>query len=83
MYVCIIFQSIWNQYFGDQELFSVIKQDVVRTFPGVDFFRKPIIQEAMVKFLKKMNNFRIFNSLIIILDKYFILLRSRTSLYVL
>lgn len=40
-------QSIWNQYFSDQELFAVIKQDVIRTFPGVEFFRKPLIQTAM------------------------------------
>lgn len=40
-------QSVWNQYFNDQELFAVIKQDVIRTFPGVEFFRKPLIQNAM------------------------------------
>ncbi|XP_064553101.1 TBC1 domain family member 5 [Drosophila montana] len=44
-------QSIWNQYFSDQELFAVIRQDVVRTFPGVDFFRKPLIQNAMTNIL--------------------------------
>ncbi|XP_055851697.1 TBC1 domain family member 5 isoform X2 [Episyrphus balteatus] len=44
-------QSIWNQYFSDQELFAVIKQDVIRTFPGVEFFRKPLIQTAMVNIL--------------------------------
>ncbi|XP_055378420.1 TBC1 domain family member 5 homolog B isoform X2 [Condylostylus longicornis] len=44
-------QSLWNQYFGDQELFSIIKQDVVRTFPGVDFFRKPFVQDAMTNIL--------------------------------
>ncbi|KAH8273101.1 hypothetical protein KR018_001067 [Drosophila ironensis] len=44
-------QSAWNQYFRDQELFSVVRQDVVRTFPGVDFFRKPLVQNAMVNIL--------------------------------
>lgn len=44
-------QSLWNQHFCDQELCSVIKQDVVRTFPGVDFFRKPLIQEIMTNIL--------------------------------
>lgn len=41
-------ESVWNQYFGDQELFSVIKQDVIRTFPGIEFFRKDAVQESMV-----------------------------------
>ncbi|XP_067617440.1 TBC1 domain family member 5 [Eurosta solidaginis] len=44
-------ESVWNQYFSDQELFAVISQDVVRTFPGVDFFRKKIIQNAMCNIL--------------------------------
>uniref|UniRef100_A0A182NKV1 Rab-GAP TBC domain-containing protein n=1 Tax=Anopheles dirus TaxID=7168 RepID=A0A182NKV1_9DIPT len=44
-------QSLWNQHFCDQELCAVIKQDVVRTFPGVDFFRKPTIQELMINIL--------------------------------
>ncbi|XP_055605777.1 TBC1 domain family member 5-like isoform X2 [Uranotaenia lowii] len=44
-------QSVWNQHFCDQELCAVIKQDVVRTFPGVDFFRKSKIQEMMVNIL--------------------------------
>ncbi|CAD7084937.1 unnamed protein product [Hermetia illucens] len=44
-------QSLWNQYFGDQELLAVIKQDVVRTFPGVDFFRKPLIRDTMTNIL--------------------------------
>ncbi|XP_037945832.1 TBC1 domain family member 5 homolog A-like [Teleopsis dalmanni] len=44
-------QSVWNQYFSDQELFTVIRQDVIRTFPGVDFFRKSIIQNAMSNIL--------------------------------
>ncbi|KAI9584746.1 TBC1 domain family member 5 isoform X1 [Glossina fuscipes] len=44
-------QSIWNQYFNNQELFATIGQDVVRTFPGVDFFRKSPIQNAMCNIL--------------------------------
>ncbi|XP_073819094.1 TBC1 domain family member 5 isoform X2 [Musca autumnalis] len=44
-------KSIWNQYFSDQELFAIIRQDVVRTFPGVDFFRKPTIQNIMINIL--------------------------------
>ncbi|XP_034117365.2 TBC1 domain family member 5 [Drosophila albomicans] len=44
-------QSAWNQYFSDQELFAVIRQDVVRTFPGVEFFRKELIQNAMTNIL--------------------------------
>ncbi|XP_014093200.3 TBC1 domain family member 5 isoform X1 [Bactrocera oleae] len=44
-------ESVWNQYFSDRELFAVISQDVIRTFPGVDFFRKPLIQNAMCNIL--------------------------------
>lgn len=44
-------QSVWNQHFCDKELRGIIKQDVVRTFPGVDFYRKPIIQELMIDIL--------------------------------
>ncbi|XP_058981277.1 TBC1 domain family member 5 isoform X2 [Musca domestica] len=44
-------KSVWNQYFSDQELFATIRQDVVRTFPGVDFFRKPAIQNIMINIL--------------------------------
>ncbi|XP_053695648.1 TBC1 domain family member 5 [Sabethes cyaneus] len=44
-------QSLWNQHFCDQELCAVIKQDVVRTFPGVDFFRKNPVQEMMINIL--------------------------------
>jgi TBC1 domain family member 5 len=42
-------QSVWNQFFLDQELRGVIKQDVHRT--GVDFFRKAEIQEIMTSIL--------------------------------
>lgn len=41
--------SVWNQHFRDQELLSLIRQDVIRTNPSVDFYRKENIQEIMVK----------------------------------
>lgn len=44
-------ESMWHQYFCDKELQSLIRQDVVRTFPGVDFFRKDTIQNSMVNIL--------------------------------
>lgn len=44
-------QSVWNQHFCDQELFAVIRQDVIRTFPGVDFYRRTPIQELMTNVL--------------------------------
>lgn len=44
-------QSVWNQHFCDQELFAVIRQDVIRTFPGVDFYRRLPIQELMTNVL--------------------------------
>lgn len=46
--------SVWNQHFRDQELLSLIKQDVIRTNPTVDFYRKDNIQEIMVT----ENNFK-------------------------
>ncbi|KAF4516977.1 hypothetical protein B566_EDAN005579 [Ephemera danica] len=39
--------SQWNQYFCNQELQAVIRQDVVRTFPGIDYFRGADVQEKM------------------------------------
>ncbi|XP_073984520.1 TBC1 domain family member 5 isoform X4 [Rhodnius prolixus] len=44
-------KSTWHQYFCDKELRSLIRQDVIRTFPGVDFFRGEIVQEAMINIL--------------------------------
>lgn len=44
-------KSVWNQHFCDKELCTVIRQDVVRTFPGVEFFRKPRIQDIMTNIL--------------------------------
>lgn len=43
--------SIWNQHFCDKELCTVIKQDVIRTFPGVEFFRKTFIEDIMTNVL--------------------------------
>lgn len=43
--------SVWNQHFCDKELCTVIRQDVIRTFPGVEFFRKSHIQEIMTNIL--------------------------------
>ncbi|CAG2169765.1 unnamed protein product [Oppiella nova] len=43
--------SQWNQYFTDSELRSRITQDVIRTFPEIDFFQLPTIQEVMVNIL--------------------------------
>lgn len=44
-------QSTWHQYFCDRDLRGLIKQDVIRTFPGVDFFRGEEVQELMINIL--------------------------------
>ncbi|XP_035212198.1 TBC1 domain family member 5-like isoform X3 [Stegodyphus dumicola] len=44
-------QSPWNQYFQDSELKITIQQDVVRTFPEIEFFRSPKIQKMMISIL--------------------------------
>lgn len=43
--------SPWNQYFQDTELKLTIRQDVIRTFPEVEFFQSPEIREIMVNIL--------------------------------
>ncbi|XP_059478936.1 TBC1 domain family member 5 [Neocloeon triangulifer] len=43
--------STWHKFFCNKELQAVIRQDVVRTFPGIDFFREKSIQEKMVAIL--------------------------------
>lgn len=43
--------SVWNQHFRDTELCNLIRQDVVRTNPNVDFYRKDDIQEIMIDIL--------------------------------
>uniref|UniRef100_A0A8D9DYU4 TBC1 domain family member 5 n=1 Tax=Cacopsylla melanoneura TaxID=428564 RepID=A0A8D9DYU4_9HEMI len=45
-------ESVWYKHFCDTELKTVIRQDVVRTFPGLDFFRNnEHIQQLMVAIL--------------------------------
>ncbi|KAI8332151.1 hypothetical protein BC941DRAFT_517225 [Chlamydoabsidia padenii] len=41
----------WQQYFADSEIRKVIRQDVDRTFPDVDFFRSEAVQEKMTDIL--------------------------------
>lgn len=43
--------SVWHQFFCDKELRALIRQDVVRTFPKMDFFRSEGIQLTMVNIL--------------------------------
>ncbi|KAI5698781.1 hypothetical protein M8J75_011999 [Diaphorina citri] len=45
-------ESVWYKHFCDTELKTVIRQDVIRTFPGLDFFRNnEHIQDIMVAIL--------------------------------
>ena len=44
-------ESPWNQHFLDSELRKLIKQDVVRTFPEVDYFQSNEIREKLVNIL--------------------------------
>lgn len=44
-------QSKWNKYFQDEELRQMIQQDVIRTWPEVEVFQRPDIQEAMTSVL--------------------------------
>ncbi|KAI9323749.1 rab-GTPase-TBC domain-containing protein [Dichotomocladium elegans] len=41
----------WQQHFEDSEIRKVIRQDVDRTFPDVDFFRSTEVQEKMTDIL--------------------------------
>jgi len=43
--------SPWNQYFQDTELKLTINQDVIRTFPEIEFFQLPEVREIMVNIL--------------------------------
>lgn len=43
--------SKWNQHFRDNELRQLIKQDVVRTNPTVDYYHRPEVQECMINIL--------------------------------
>lgn len=44
-------KSPWNKYFQDSELQITIKQDVIRTFPEIEFFQTPNVQAMMVRIL--------------------------------
>ncbi|CAG2201323.1 TBC1D5 [Mytilus edulis] len=44
-------ESPWNRFFQDNELRLTIKQDVIRTFPEVQFFQSEEIQERMIDLL--------------------------------
>lgn len=39
--------SPWNRFFQDNELRQLVSQDVVRTFPDIQFFRQDHIQQMM------------------------------------
>ncbi|KAL1916836.1 uncharacterized protein VTP21DRAFT_5540 [Calcarisporiella thermophila] len=41
----------WQQYFMDSELRKVIRQDVERTFPEIEYFRSQEIQDRLVDIL--------------------------------
>lgn len=41
----------WQQFFADSEIRKVIRQDVERTFPDVDFFRDDEIQQRLTDIL--------------------------------
>ncbi|KAI8636917.1 rab-GTPase-TBC domain-containing protein [Parasitella parasitica] len=41
----------WQQYFADTEIRTVIRQDVERTFPDVDFFRDNHVQQRLTDIL--------------------------------
>uniref|UniRef100_T1JG27 Rab-GAP TBC domain-containing protein n=1 Tax=Strigamia maritima TaxID=126957 RepID=T1JG27_STRMM len=43
--------SPWNRYFQDSELKITIRQDVIRTFPEIEFFHSSEIREMMVNIL--------------------------------
>lgn len=43
--------SKWNQHFRDTELRQLIKQDVVRTNPNVDYYHTQEVQEIMINIL--------------------------------
>lgn len=44
-------RSPWNRYFEDSELRIMIKQDVIRTFPEIEFFQTSDVQAMMVNVL--------------------------------
>ncbi|GJN87110.1 hypothetical protein Rhopal_000055-T1 [Rhodotorula paludigena] len=44
-------ENPWQAWFLDLELRKTIRQDVLRTFPEVDFFREPTTQDRLVDLL--------------------------------
>ncbi|KAK7483590.1 hypothetical protein BaRGS_00025143, partial [Batillaria attramentaria] len=44
-------ESPWNKFFQDNELRLTIKQDVIRTFPEIAFFRDKHMQDALIDVL--------------------------------
>ncbi|KAL4228737.1 TBC1 domain [Mactra antiquata] len=44
-------ESPWNRFFLDNELRLTIKQDVIRTFPEIEFYRSEKIRELMTDIL--------------------------------
>lgn len=47
----LLSQSSWNKFFQDNELKMTIDQDVVRTFPEIDFFQDKKVQEKLCNIL--------------------------------
>lgn len=43
--------SPWNKYFKDKEIKKIIDQDVVRTFPDVEFFKSTEVRDQMTSIL--------------------------------
>ncbi|XP_067686089.1 TBC1 domain family member 5-like isoform X5 [Haliotis asinina] len=44
-------ESPWNQFFQDNELRLTIKQDVIRTFPELEFFKSEELRDMMMNVL--------------------------------
>lgn len=44
-------ESPWNQHFQDGELKRLILQDVVRTFPDLEYFQQPQVRENLANIL--------------------------------
>uniref|UniRef100_A0A8C0A365 TBC1 domain family member 5 n=1 Tax=Bos mutus grunniens TaxID=30521 RepID=A0A8C0A365_BOSMU len=46
-----LFQSLWNKFFQDKELRSMIEQDVKRTFPEMQFFQQESVRKILTDVL--------------------------------
>ena len=44
-------QNPWQQYFHDQEVRATIEQDVMRTYPELDFFQSDAVQTDLTNIL--------------------------------